>query len=69
MSEKKNEGTIECDKSTITCHVGIVQFENGIIKCKKKYEYNWMWQKCKSIIKCDVNTVQCDDETIKCENK
>ena len=40
MSEKKNEGTIECDKSTITCHVGIVQFENGIIKCKKKYEYN-----------------------------
>ena len=37
---KKNKGTTECDKSIISCHVSIAQFEDGIIKCEKKYEYN-----------------------------
>ena len=30
------EGTIECDKSTITCDVGTTQYEDGIVKCEKK---------------------------------
>ena len=33
---RKNKGTTECDKSTVTCDVGIAQYENGIIKCEKK---------------------------------
>ena len=33
---RKNKGTIGCDKSTITCDVGIAQFEDGTIKCEKK---------------------------------
>ena len=37
---KKNKGTTECDKSIISCHVSTAQFEDGIIKCEKKYEYN-----------------------------
>ena len=34
--KKKNEGTIECDKSTVTCDVGIVQYEDRTVKCEKK---------------------------------
>ena len=34
--EKKNKGTIECNKSTVTCYVGTAQCEDGIIKCEKK---------------------------------
>ena len=34
--EKKNKGTIECDKNTVTCDVGIAQCEDGTIKCEKK---------------------------------
>ena len=37
---KKNKGTTECDKSIISCHVSTAQFEDDIIKCEKKYEYN-----------------------------
>ena len=33
---RKNKGTIEFDKSTVTCGVGIAQYENGTIKCEKK---------------------------------
>ena len=33
---KKNKGTTECDKSTVTCDVGTAQFEDGIIKCEEK---------------------------------
>ena len=42
---KKNKGTTEYDKSTVTCHISTTQFEDDTIKCKKKYEYNRMWQK------------------------
>ena len=45
MLEKKNKGSTECDKSTITCDVGTALFENGTSNVRKKYEYNRMWQK------------------------
>ena len=57
---KKNKGTIECDKSTVTCNVGIVQCENknkGTTECDK------------NTITCNVGTMQCEDSTIKCEEK
>ena len=64
---EKNEGTIECDKSTITYDIGTAQFENGIIKCEKK---NMSTTECgKSMVKCDVSTAQCDNGTIKCEEE
>ena len=34
--EKKNKGTTKCDKSIITCDVGIIQCKNDTIKCEKK---------------------------------
>ena len=34
---KKNKGTTECDKSTVTCDVSITQFEDGTFKYEKKY--------------------------------
>ena len=33
---KKNNGTTECDKSTIICDVCIAQYEDSTIKCEKK---------------------------------
>ena len=33
---KKNKGTIEYDKSAITCDVRIAQCEDGTVKCEKK---------------------------------
>ena len=33
---KKNKGTTEYDKITITCDVSTIQYEDGAIKCKKK---------------------------------
>ena len=33
---RKNKGTIECDKSTVTWDVSTAQCENGTIKCEKK---------------------------------
>ena len=33
---KKNNGTTECDKSTIIRDVGIAQCEDSTIKCEKK---------------------------------
>ena len=35
VREKKG-GTIECDKSTVTCDVGTAKFEDSTIKCEKK---------------------------------
>ena len=35
-NERKNKGTIECDKSIVTCNIGTIQCEDGIIKCEKK---------------------------------
>ena len=44
LGEKKN-WTTKHDKSTVTCDFDTAQFEDGTIKCEKKKEYNWMWQK------------------------
>ena len=64
---KKNNGTTECDKSTIICDVGIAQYEDSTIKCEKK---NKGTTKCnKSTVICDVDTAQYDDSTIKCKKK
>ena len=75
---EKNKGTTECEKITITCDIGIAQYENGTIKCEKK--------KSKKTTKCEKSTVTCDigiakmwrwncqvweksKETIKCEKR
>ena len=55
LNVRKNKGTIECDKSIITCDVGTAQFEDSTIKCEKKInkettEYD------KSIVTCDIGT-------------
>ena len=34
--KKKKKGTIECDKSTVICGVGIAQCVDSTIKCEKK---------------------------------
>ena len=44
-------GTIECDKSTVTCDIGTAQYEDSIIKCEKKN---------KRTTECDKNTVTYD---------
>ena len=36
LNVRKNKGTIECDKSTVTYNVCIAQYKNGTIKCRKK---------------------------------
>ena len=33
---KKNKGNTKCDKSTVTCDVGINQYDNGTVKYEKK---------------------------------
>ena len=36
MWEKKNKGTIKCDKIIVRCNVDITQCKDGTIKCEKK---------------------------------
>ena len=36
MWEKKNKGTIECDKSIVICDVSTAQCDNRTIKCEAK---------------------------------
>ena len=65
VRKKKKRGTIECDKSIVTCDVGTAQCEDGIIKCEKK---NKGTTDCdKSTVTCDFSTTQCEDGTIKCD--
>ena len=33
---EKNKRITECDKSTVTCDVGTVQYEDEIVKCERK---------------------------------
>ena len=42
---KKNKGITECDKSTVTCDVGIAQCHNRTVKCKEKLKYHQMWER------------------------
>ena len=51
---EKNNGTTECDKSTVTYDVSTAQCKAGTIKCE---------------VTCDVGTAQCEVDTIKCEEK
>ena len=30
----KSKGTTKCDKRTVTCDVGITQYEDRIVKCE-----------------------------------
>ena len=54
-------------KKTVTCDIGIAQYEDGIIKCEKKSKGT---TKCeKRTITCNVETAQCKDGTVKCEKK
>ena len=62
---KKKKGTIEYDKSTVTCDVGTAQNEDGIIICEKKNKGTTEYDK--SIVTCDVSTIQCESGTIKCD--
>ena len=34
--EKKSKRTTECDKRTVTCDVGIAQYENRTVKYEEK---------------------------------
>ena len=62
--KKKNKGTTECDKSTVTYDVVLHNVKMKPLNVRKKTtKYN------KSIVKCDVRTVQCENETLKCEEK
>ena len=36
LNVRKNKGIIECDKSTVTYNVCIVQYKNETVKCRKK---------------------------------
>ena len=60
LNVRKNKGTIECDKSTVTYNVCIAQYKNETVKCKKKK---------KETTKCDKNTIKCDVRIAKCEKK
>ena len=45
MWEKKNKGTIEYDKRTVTCDVGTTQCKDVIVNVRKKKGNHQMWQK------------------------
>ena len=64
---RKNKGTTEYNKVTVTCDVGSAQYEDGTIKCEKKNKGTIECQK--SIVTCDVGTAQFENGTIKCEKK
>ena len=60
--EKKSKGTTKCDKTTFTCDIGTIQYNDGTVKCEKK---NKGTIKCeKRTVTCDVGTAQCEDGTV-----
>ena len=64
---RKNKGTIECNKRTVTYDIGTAQCEDRTVKCEKKSKGTTQCDK--RIVICDVGTAQCEDETVKCEKK
>ena len=55
---KKNKGTTEYDKNTVTCNVGTVQCENNTIKCgKKKLPNVTKVQSCVMLVLHNVRTI------------
>ena len=64
---EKSRGTTKCDKRTVTCDVGLAQYEDETVKCEKKIKGT---TECdKRTITCDVGTAQCEDGTVKYEKK
>ena len=51
---RKNKRTIKCDKRTVTCDIGIAQYEDGTIKCEKKVREPPNVRK--KTVTCDVGT-------------
>ena len=67
VSKKKKKKTIEFDKYTVICDIGIAQCDNRIVKYDKT---NQGTTECdKSIVRSNVDIAQCDNGTIKCEKK
>ena len=64
---EKSKGTTKCDKRTVTCDVGITQYDDETVKCEKQNKGTTEYDK-KTVI-CDVGTAQCEDGTVKCEKK
>ena len=55
---RKNKGITECDKITVTCDVGIAQYEDGTIKCEKKKKEPLNLRKVQSHIKLVLHNVR-----------
>ena len=60
---RKNKGTTECDKSTVTCDVGTLHNVRILPQNVKKKKGTIEFDKC--TITCDVSITQCEDGTIK----
>ena len=52
---EKSKGTTKCEKRTITCDVGITQYEDGTVKCEKKN---------KGTTQCNKRTITCDKNRV-----
>ena len=55
---RKNKGITECDKITVTCDVGIAQYEDGTIKCEKKIREPLNLRKVQSHVKLVLHNVR-----------
>ena len=55
---RKNKGITECDKITVTCDVGIAQYEDGTIKCEKKIRELLNLRKVQSHVKLVLHNVR-----------
>ena len=66
---KKNMGTFEYDKRTVTCDVETAQCEYGTVKYEKKKKSKGTTKCEKRTVTCDIGTAQCKDGTVKCEKK
>ena len=55
---RKNKGITECDKITVTCDVGIAQYEDGTIKCEKKIREPLNLRKVQSHVKLVLHDVR-----------
>ena len=64
---EKSKRTTKCDKRTVTCDVGITQYDDRTVKCEKQNKGTTEYDK-KTVI-CDIGTTQCEDEIVKCEKK
>ena len=64
---EKSKGTVQCDKRTAICDIGIAQYEDETIKCEKKSKETAQCEK--RTVTCDVGTTKCENGTIKHEKK